>query len=87
MYSRYISKTIRPGRLELESVQSVINVGGAVVRPGDIIVADGDGVVVVPQAKAEAVAEHAWRVARRDREARKRLYQRLGMEEDFTVAV
>jgi regulator of RNase E activity RraA len=34
-----------------------ITVGGAVVRPGDIVVGDPDGVVAVPLEEAEAVAE------------------------------
>ncbi len=33
-------------------VNIVITCGGVEVRPGDIIVGDDDGVVVVPQAKA-----------------------------------
>ena len=87
VYSRYISRTIRPGRLELESTMKTINCGGAVVHPGDIIVADGDGAVVVPQARAEAVAQQAWRHATNDKRKRKELYEAVGLDPDFTVEV
>lgn len=87
VFSRYVSKTIRPGRLELESTMTTINCAGAVVRPGDIIMADGDGVVVVPRARAEAVSEQAWRHAKSDRRARRLLYEEAGLEMDFTVDV
>jgi hypothetical protein len=50
---------IRPGRNEIESVNRPIECGGVLVRPGDVIVADGDGVVVVPREKAQEVAEYA----------------------------
>jgi 4-hydroxy-4-methyl-2-oxoglutarate aldolase len=31
--------------------------GGVLVRPGDIVIADGDGVVVVPREQAAEVAQ------------------------------
>lgn len=86
VYCKYINRTIRPGRLELDSTQTRINCGGAVVNPGDVVVADGDGVVVVPAAKALDVAEQAWRHASNDKDKRRELYAKLGMAEDWTVA-
>jgi regulator of RNase E activity RraA len=56
-YYKRLARGIRPGRNELESVNRPINLGGALVRPGDVVVADGDGVVVVPREHAEEVAK------------------------------
>jgi len=85
VYCKYIAKGIRPGRLELESINSTIECGGVQVRPGDVIVADGDGVIVVPWEKASMVAEEARKIANKDKEGRRRLYQALGKPLDWTV--
>jgi regulator of RNase E activity RraA len=56
---RRLARGIRPGRNELESVNRPVTIGGVLVRPGDVVVADGDGVVVVPRERAEEVAKAA----------------------------
>jgi 4-hydroxy-4-methyl-2-oxoglutarate aldolase len=76
---------IRPGRNELESVQKPVVVGGVLVNPGDVVVADGDGVIVVPRAFAEPVAQRAHEILAKDKEARRNLYKALGIPEDKTV--
>ena len=58
-YFRRLARGIRPGRNELESVNRPVTIGGVLVRPGDVVMADGDGVVVVPRERAEEVATAA----------------------------
>lgn len=62
-----------------------MTVGGVWVHPGDLVVADGDGVVVVPRERAEDVATWARRVADGDKAGRRRLYEQLGRPLDPTV--
>lgn len=76
---------IRPGRNELESVNKPVVVGGVLIRAGDIIVADGDGVIVVPRELAEPVATAARKVLDGDKAARMNLYKALGRPLDQTV--
>jgi regulator of RNase E activity RraA len=76
---------IRPGRNEIESVQKPVVVGSVLVNPGDVIVADGDGVIVVPREQALFVAEMAHIIMEKDKAARKNLFEKLGLDKDFTV--
>ena len=85
VYSAGVSRGIRPGRLELESTGRPITVGGVYVRPGDVIVADGDGVIVVPIERAAQVAEVATQIQESDKAGRRKLYEKLGLPGDFTV--
>lgn len=59
VYYKRLARGLRPGRNELESVNRPVMCGGVLVRPGDVVVADGDGVVVVPREYAESVAKEA----------------------------
>ncbi len=85
VYSMGVSRGIRPGRLELESTHRPVTVGGVFVRPGDVVVGDGDGVIVVPIEKALQVAEVARTIQEDDKAGRRKLYARLELPEDFTV--
>ncbi len=85
VYTRYIARGIRPGRTLLDSYQVPINCGGVLVYPGDLIVADGDGVIAVPREHALEVARLARDVLSGDQSNRARLYQELGLPIDDTV--
>jgi regulator of RNase E activity RraA len=85
LYLRHKGRGIRPGRNEIESVNRPVTIGGVLVCPGDVVVADGDGVVVVPRAVAEQVAEHANKILVNDKAGRRGLYESLGRPLDKTV--
>ena len=85
VYCRRIVPTIRPARLEFDVEQVTVNCGGVMVRPNDLVVADGDGVIVVPSEIVEDVAKYAQEIANGDRAGRRKLYEKAGMSFDFTV--
>lgn len=85
LYLRKIGRGIRPWRNEVESVNRPVVVGGVLVNPGDVIVADGEGVVVVPRDVAPKVAEFAHRIIDEDKAGRRALYKKLGLPDDPSV--
>ena len=85
LYLKKPGRGIRPGRNEIESVNRPVVVGGVLVMPGDVVVADGDGVVVVPRQRAEQVARYASATLQQDKAGRRKLYERLGLPPDDSV--
>jgi 4-hydroxy-4-methyl-2-oxoglutarate aldolase len=85
LYFRGPGRGIRPGRNELESVNRPIECGGVLVMPGDVVVADGDGVLVVPRAQAAEVARYARKILDGDKGGRRELYKKAGLPPDPSV--
>jgi regulator of RNase E activity RraA len=85
LYFRHPGRGIRPGRNEIESVNRPIVCGGVLVMPGDVVVADGDGVLVVPRKVAADVARYSRRIMEGDKAGRRKLYETLGLPSDPSV--
>ena len=55
IFSRSYSMRTGKDRVQVEAVNTVVNIGDARVHPGDLLRGDADGVVVIPQAHEDAV--------------------------------
>lgn len=71
VYARDVSPGTTVGRYRTVASQVPVRVGGIVVHPGDILVGDVDGVVVVPQAQAAEVLQMAREIDARELEQAK----------------
>ena len=71
VYARSVSPGTTLGRFRTVASQVPVVVGGIVVHPGDIVVGDVDGVVIVPRAHAEAVLAAAVDIDARELEQAK----------------
>ncbi len=85
VWSYFVSQKMDQARLQFDAKDVPVAIGGVTVFPGDIIVADGDGVIVVPRAAAKDVARFAHRELFNDKNARKAKYETLGWELDDSV--
>jgi len=85
VWSKHISQPMDQARIRYIEKDIPIGIGGVAIYPGDVVVADGDGVIVVPRKVAKDVCKYAWQEASADKKSRKQLYVDLGMKLDNTV--
>lgn len=71
VYARSVSPGTTLGRYKTVASQVPVEIGGVMVHPGDLIVADIDGVVVVPIQHAEAVLAMSKEIDQRELEQAK----------------
>ena len=83
--SRRRGRTIIPGRIMAVETQATVACGGVQVQPGDLVGADGDGVIVVPRGVAAEAATHAKQILLADMRSRRKLYEKLDMPWDPSV--
>jgi regulator of RNase E activity RraA len=86
-WSAAISQKMVQLRLQFDAQDVPVAIAGARVEPGDVVVADGDGVIAVPRRLAPQVAREGQAEHRRDRAARRKHYQALGLPLDPSVAL
>lgn len=84
-WTRFVAQPMVQVRLQFDAKDIPIAIGGVQIRPGDIIVADGDGLIAVPQEVAKDVAKWAHQEHESDKKARRAHYIAAGKELDGTV--
>jgi 4-hydroxy-4-methyl-2-oxoglutarate aldolase len=85
VYSRKVNYGTNMGRVEIESWNRPINCGGVKVYPGDVVVADNDGVVVVPREHALEVGRIAKKIADGDQASRAKQADEMGLPRDKRI--
>ena len=69
IFSRHVVPTPGKTRIKVESIGETVSCGGIRVRPGDVIVADGTGILCIPAEAAEETMRLAAKFAEDDRQA------------------
>lgn len=85
VWHRWVVQPMYQGRVEFGEPNTPVEIGGAQVRPGDLVVADGDGAIVVPQDIIDDVLKYAMQESENDRYDRKMLFDILGIKHDESV--
>jgi 4-hydroxy-4-methyl-2-oxoglutarate aldolase len=68
IYARGVVPMTARGRVMQDSFNQEIQFAGVQVHPGDLVIADGSGVVIIPAEKEQDVVTAAELVARREAE-------------------
>ena len=84
VFARHVTPLTGRTRLAVAAINEPVACGGVRVRPGDVIVADGSGVVCIPAEHAARVADLAGRYARDDERAAAELANGLSFREAMT---
>ncbi len=81
MFTRGAFMVTGKGRVQLVALQEPVTAGDILVHPGDLVVADDSGVLVVPQNKQEEVLLKAQDIAGREERIAKMLDEGLSLKE------
>jgi 4-hydroxy-4-methyl-2-oxoglutarate aldolase len=75
VFARYTTPSDIVGRWRLVAYDVPIQIGGVKIEPGDYVVGDRDGVVVIPQQAAEEVVSRAEQVVQTENLVRKAILE------------
>ena len=72
-------------RVQLESINTPVNIGDARVSPGDIMRGDADGVVVLPQSREEEILDIAENIETVEEQIRTSVKDGMSLKEARTM--
>lgn len=81
VFSRHVVPLSGKTRVKVIEINTTIKIDGMPVHPGDIIIGDSSGIVVVPRDRAAEVAERAAELERQDRQASEEIRNGLSFTE------
>lgn len=81
VFARHMTPLTGRTRLAVTAINEPVGCGGVRVRPGDVIVADGSGVVCIPAEHAARIAELAGQYAKDDAQAAAELAKGLSFRD------
>jgi len=84
--SRSVTPTTGKTRLKLEALDEPVTIGGTAVKPGDLVVGDDTGIVVVPRTDLDRVLELAERMLTTDAALEAALHAGKSFSEAATAA-
>jgi hypothetical protein len=68
-------------RVEMAAIEEPVSIGGHLVRPGDLVVGDSDGVAVIPAEREQQVLHRAWTIHRTEQRIRDAIAAGMSLRE------
>lgn len=72
--ARHVTPMTGKKRMRVESINQPVQLGGASVRPGDLVIGDDTGIVVIPQERIAEVKAAVDRIVATDAEVERRIH-------------